>query len=100
MQNRPFLDPQTAVHFSPSPNAPRAIPLVHSGGRCHVRSIDLVLSQRVPRDQKLHPCAFLWRRLSPVECNYTIGDRELLVVKLALEEWQHYLEGAELPFVV
>lgn len=29
-----------------------------------------------------------------------MGDRELLVVKTALEEWRHWLEGAELPFVV
>ncbi|KAL3983525.1 myosin XVIII [Sarotherodon galilaeus] len=32
--------------------------------------------------------------------NYDIGDRELLAVKLALEEWRHWLEGAEQPFIV
>lgn len=36
-----------------------------------------VLSQRTPGDQKLHPCAFFSRRLSPVECNYDVGNREL-----------------------
>ncbi|KAL4007301.1 hypothetical protein ACER0C_001153 [Sarotherodon galilaeus] len=34
------------------------------------------------------------------EQNYGIGDRELLAVKLALEEWRHWLEGAEHPFIV
>lgn len=29
-----------------------------------------------------------------------MGNRELLAVKLALEEWRHWLEGAELPFIV
>lgn len=29
-----------------------------------------------------------------------MGDRELLAVKLALEEWRHLLEGTEQPFVV
>ncbi|KAK7884344.1 hypothetical protein WMY93_027467 [Mugilogobius chulae] len=62
--------------------------------------VGAVLSQRSPSDQKLHPCAFFSRKLSSAERNYTIGDRELLAVKLALEEWRHYLEGAEVPFIV
>lgn len=32
--------------------------------------------------------------------NYDIGNRELLVIKLALEEWLHWLEGATHPFTV
>ncbi|XP_049332441.1 uncharacterized protein LOC125800254 [Astyanax mexicanus] len=36
--------------------------------------------------------------MSPAERNYGIGDRELLAVKLALEEWRHWLEGAAHPF--
>ncbi|KAI5629102.1 hypothetical protein C0J50_10525, partial [Silurus asotus] len=32
--------------------------------------------------------------------NYDIGNRELLAIKLALEEWRHWLEGAEHPFTV
>ena len=59
-----------------------------------------VLSQRSPEDNKLHPCAFFSRKLSPAEANYDIGNRELLAVKLALEEWRHWLEGAEHPFLV
>ena len=62
--------------------------------------VGAVLSQRSAMDGKLHPCAFLSRGLTPPERNYDVGNRELLVVKLALEEWRHWLEGAELLFIV
>ncbi|KAF7640754.1 hypothetical protein LDENG_00016960, partial [Lucifuga dentata] len=48
----------------------------------------------------VHPCAYFSHKLSPAEENYDIGNRELLAVKLALEEWRHWLEGAEQPFLV
>ncbi|KAG1929495.1 hypothetical protein F2P79_022926 [Pimephales promelas] len=51
--------------------------------------VGAVLSQRSPVDDKMHPCAFFSHRLSPAERNYDIGNRELLAVKLALEEWRH-----------
>ncbi|KAJ8343397.1 hypothetical protein SKAU_G00307260 [Synaphobranchus kaupii] len=59
-----------------------------------------ILSQHSPVDRKLHPCAYFSRALTPAERNYDVGDRELLAVKLALEEWRHWLEGAEHPFTV
>ncbi len=59
-----------------------------------------VLSQRSPSDERIHPCAFFSHRLTPPERNYDIGNRELLAVKLALEEWRHWLEGTEVPFIV
>ena len=62
--------------------------------------VGAVLSQRNPQDNKLHPCAFFSQRLSPAERNYDIGNRELLAVKLALEEWRHWLEGTKQPFLV
>ncbi|CAM4619083.1 unnamed protein product [Leuciscus chuanchicus] len=62
--------------------------------------VGAVLSQRSPADDKMHPCAFLSHRLSPAERNYDIGNRELLAVKLALEEWRHWLEGSGVPFIV
>lgn len=62
--------------------------------------VGAVLSQRHGPDARLHPCAFFSRRLSPAEANYDVGNRELLAVKLALEEWRHWLEGSTLPFVV
>ncbi|KAG1953738.1 retrotransposable element [Pimephales promelas] len=62
--------------------------------------VGAVLSQRSPSDDKMHPCAFFSHRLSPAESNYDIGNRELLAVKLALEEWRHWLEGLGVPFIV
>lgn len=32
--------------------------------------------------------------------NYDVGNRELLAVKLVMEEWRHWLEGARFPFTV
>ena len=55
---------------------------------------------QVGTDQKLYPCAFFSRRLTPAERNYDIGNREFLVVKLALEVWRHWLEGTKEPFLV
>lgn len=60
--------------------------------------IRVILFQRSPEDNKLHPCSFLFRKLSPAERNY--DNRELLVVKVALEEWWDWLQGAEQPFLV
>ncbi|KAG1956955.1 retrotransposable element [Pimephales promelas] len=62
--------------------------------------VGAVLSQRSPVDDKMHPCAFFSHRLSPAKRNYDIGNRELLAVKLALEEWRHWLEGSGVPFIV
>ena len=62
--------------------------------------VGAVLSQRSASDEKIYLCAFFSRRLVPAERNYDVGNRELLAMKLALEEWRHWLEGAEQPFVV
>jgi len=48
----------------------------------------------------MHPCTYLSLRLTPAERNYDVGNRELLAVKVALEEWRHWLEGAQHPFIV
>ncbi|XP_029452727.1 lengsin [Rhinatrema bivittatum] len=45
-----------------------------------------VLSQ-TSKNHKLRPCAFLSHQFSPAEQNYAIGDKELLTIKVALEEW-------------
>ena len=58
------------------------------------------LSQRSESEGKMHLCAFFSRKLSPAERNYDVCNRELLAVKLALEECRHWLEGAKPPFVV
>ncbi|KAK3519821.1 hypothetical protein QTP70_006475 [Hemibagrus guttatus] len=62
--------------------------------------VGAVLSQQQGNPRTLHPCAFFSRKLSPAEVNYDIGNRELLAIKLVLEEWRHWLEGAKHPFVV
>ncbi|KAK3516483.1 hypothetical protein QTP70_018758 [Hemibagrus guttatus] len=62
--------------------------------------VGAVLSQQQGNPPVLHPCAFFFRKLSPAEANYDIGNRELLAIKLALEEWRHWLKGAKHPFVV
>lgn len=49
-------------------------------------------------DDRLHPCAFFSRHLSPAEWNYDVGNRELLA--LVLQEWRHWLEGAPEPYIV
>ncbi|KAK3530048.1 hypothetical protein QTP86_010336 [Hemibagrus guttatus] len=59
-----------------------------------------VLSQRHGEPGKLHPCAFYSRKLTSAEVNYDVGNRELLAIKAALEEWRHWLEGARHPFQV
>jgi hypothetical protein len=58
-----------------------------------------VLSQQ-SADEKWHPVAFLSKSLSPVERNYEIHDKEMLAIIRAMEEWRHFLEGAEHKFEV
>ncbi|KAL0200303.1 hypothetical protein M9458_003490, partial [Cirrhinus mrigala] len=60
--------------------------------------VGAVLSQRHGDPPKLYPCAFYSRKLTQAEQNYDVGNRELLAMKAALEEWRHWLEGAKLPF--
>uniref|UniRef100_A0A3B3SBH5 Gypsy retrotransposon integrase-like protein 1 n=1 Tax=Paramormyrops kingsleyae TaxID=1676925 RepID=A0A3B3SBH5_9TELE len=62
--------------------------------------VGAVLIQRDPETGRRHPCAYFSRKLSSAERNYDVGDRELLAMKLALEEWRHWLEGARHPFLV
>ncbi|KAI2661634.1 Transposon Tf2-6 polyprotein [Labeo rohita] len=62
--------------------------------------VGAVLSQRQGQPPKTFPCAFFSHKLSPAERNYDVGNRELLAIKLALEEWRHWLEGARHPFII
>ncbi|KAL0173534.1 hypothetical protein M9458_029502, partial [Cirrhinus mrigala] len=62
--------------------------------------VGAVLSQAVGESSLLHPCAYYSRKLSPAEQNYDVGNRELLAIKLALEEWRHWLEGSTHPFTI
>ncbi|KAL0183498.1 hypothetical protein M9458_019194 [Cirrhinus mrigala] len=62
--------------------------------------VGAVLLQAVDESPLLHPCAYYSRKLSPAEQNYDVGNGELLAIKLALEEWRHWLEGATHPFTI
>ena len=59
-----------------------------------------VLSQQSADDNKYHPVAFLSKSLSTVERNYNIHDKEMLAIIRSMEEWRHFLEGAEHQFEV
>jgi hypothetical protein len=56
-------------------------------------ALGAVLSQR--HDNRLHPVAFLSKKLSPAELNYEIYDKEMLAIVRAFQEWRHYLQGAK-----
>ncbi len=85
----------TPILTLPDPKLPFVVEVDASG-----IGVGAVLSQRARSDHKLHPCAYFSRRLSPAERNYDIGNRELLAVKLALEEGRQWLEGAKHPFLM
>jgi len=59
-----------------------------------------VLSQQLPREEKWHLVAFYSKSLSLVEQNYEIHDKEMLTIICALEEWRHFLEGAQHPIEI
>jgi len=59
-----------------------------------------ILSQRQGTPPKLYPCAYHSRKLNTAERNYNVGDRELLAMKVAFEEWRLWLEGSTHPFMV
>ncbi|KAI2667775.1 Transposon Tf2-6 polyprotein [Labeo rohita] len=61
--------------------------------------VGAVLLQRGP-DEKLHPCSFFSRKFNPTQQRYGVGDRELLAIKWALEEWRHWLQGGSEPFTI
>ncbi len=62
--------------------------------------VGAVLSQQFGGPSSLQPCIFFPRKLTPTEQNYEISNRELLAIKFALEEWRHWLEGANHPITV
>ena len=90
MQAQP---PTRSIQYSPKPQPSFRLEVDASSTR-----VGAVLSQQQGEQQRLHPCALSSKKLSPVEQNYDVGNRELLVIKL--EECRHWLEGANHRFEV
>jgi len=80
----------TPVLISPDPTKPFCIEADSSNF-----ATGAVLSQISSEDEKWHLVAFLSKSLSPVERNYEIHNKEMLVIIRALQEWQHFIEGTE-----
>lgn len=59
-----------------------------------------VLSQQSWDDGKWHPVAFYSKSLNAMEQNYEIHNKEMLAIIQSLEEWHHFLEGAQHKFKV
>ena len=63
-----------------------------------------ILSQRHLKPTKpkscgnLYPVTFLSEKMTPAECNYGIGDKELLAIIACLGKWHMYLHG--IPFLI
>jgi len=61
-----------------------------------------ILSQKQLENNQLvlHPVAFISEKMTPAECNYGIGDKELLAMINALEKWHIYLHQLPQPFTI
>ncbi|KAK3523863.1 hypothetical protein QTP70_010507 [Hemibagrus guttatus] len=79
----------------PDPNLPFVVEVDASDS-----GIGAVLSQRHGQPGKLFPCAYFSRKLTNAERNYDVGNKELLAMKAAIEEWRHWLEGSTHPFQI
>ena len=91
---------QSPDSLRPHPFVPRQFPpFPNRGGQLRLCNRSGPLSG-IPGRRKMAPVAFLSKSLTAVERNYEIHDKEMLAIIRALEEWRHFLEGAEHPFEV
>jgi hypothetical protein len=60
---------------------------------CSNFGLGAFLSQVCPKDNLLHPVAYLSRSLIKAKQDYAIFDKELLAIVASFKEWRHYLEG-------
>lgn len=66
----------------------------------HIDASDYAVGAVLLQDQGhgLQPCAYYSKKLNPAQRNYSVGDKEMLAMKLALLEYKIYVEG--LPTVM
>lgn len=57
-----------------------------------------LMPQRFWEKIKFHSVGFYSRKMTPSVHNSDVGNQELLAVKLALEEWRHWLKKVLHPF--
>lgn len=50
------------------------------------------------KDGQLHPCAYVSKKFTTMERNWSVWDKEAGAVKLTL--WYHLLEGTQPPFEI
>ena len=61
----------------------------------HTDASDFAVGAVLLQDQGqgLQPCGFYSKKLNRAEKNYSVGDKEMLAMKLALTEYRIYVEG-------
>jgi hypothetical protein len=62
----------------------------------HTDASDFAVGGVLLQDQGqggLQPCAYFSKKLNSAERNYSVGDKEMLAMKLALNEYRIYVEG-------
>lgn len=94
-----FKELKTAFTSSPVLIMPNTIKLFRIEANASNFATEAVLSQ-IGEDGHHYLCAFLSQSFTEAERNYEIYNKKLLAIIRALEEWQHYLEGAPHPIEV
>ena len=62
-------------------------------------TIGAVLQQYFPDSegkQRLHPIAYMSKKLTETESRYSTQERQMLAAKHALDHWRHIIEGSEI----
>ena len=60
-------------------------------------AVGAVLQQRI--ESVWSPLAYFSRKLKPAETKYSMFDRELLAIDLAIKHFQHFLEGRQFSVI-
>ena len=66
---------------------------------CSGYSLGACLSQ-IDKEGQLQPITYFSKKLSPIESNYLIYNKEMLAIIRAIEEWQGKLKSIKDPFIV